>query len=129
MENKPMFKAGDKVLVWHSGLQRKVNATLKRQDNDGGVVVTLETGGDRWVLNSQVEAVPAPYATYDGGEAQYRADLATLQEAGMLIAGKLDNAWVLGDMSEIKLMRYSHDLMRALPRFMPYAIARLGGAS
>ncbi len=78
------FKTGDKVQVWHSGLQRKVGAVYKRNDNDGGHVVTLETGGDRWVMNSQVEAAPDHYADYPGGADQYTADVATLTEAGML---------------------------------------------
>ncbi len=88
MDNKPMFKAGDDVSV-HLGYGDDgrdlgwVDAKYRSPFYAAHMTVMNDTGFCL-VANEHEIKHRTDYATYDGGEAQYRADLATLDAAAEL---------------------------------------------
>ncbi len=98
-----------------------------------------------WVIAHDGEIIeqshtPDPYADYEGGATQYQADVATLTEAGLL-GGKLSDKdfkrwevvglngadFTLQSTTDILVLGNAANTARALSRFMPWALARLGG--
>lgn len=130
MSEQPTYKAGDKVSV-DLGSNILGTPILKN-----GVVVEMLSGYAVVKINDTdyacafpditlVEAAPAPHADYPGGADQYREDVALLAAVGDMTNGEYEDGSLFYS-QEIRLN--ATDTAFALSRFMPYALARLGGA-
>ncbi len=85
MDDKTTFKVGDKVEVL-TGLNVWVDGVYYRRDGVTGLDY-VKTSDNRFMVGVIPQKIRRAYATYDGGEAQYRADLATLDAAGEMSKG------------------------------------------